>query len=145
MEYQVITMKNVINADESLGGLCFAEAERDLPFPIRRVYCIFKVQAGMHRGYHAHTRNWQLLLCPYGSIDIIVDDGQRRETVRLDDPTRGLILHPGVWREMIWNQDDSVLCVAASEYYDANEYIRDYDAFLQYRSALGTDAEGKRS
>lgn len=132
MKYDVITMNTRMNPDAAMGGLTFIEAERDIPFPIRRMYCIFKVAANQHRGFHAHTKNWQLLHCPHGSIDIILDDGEEKETVVLDDPSKGLILHPGLWREMVWNQDDSVLCVAASEYYDPDEYIRDYDTFLNF-------------
>ncbi len=132
MNYELMHLNTVMASDERLGGLSFVESEKDIPFPIRRIYCIYKTEADMHRGFHSHKRNWQLLYCPYGKIDIVLDDGFTKETVSLDKPQKGLILHPGLWREMIWKKDDSVLCVAASEYYDAKEYIRDYDEFLKY-------------
>ena len=132
MEYEVIRIKTVMNPDPACGGLSFFEGERDIPFKIRRFYCIYEVDEGVHRGFHAHKLNWQLLFCPYGRIDIILDSGSERETVTLDEPSKGLILHPGLWREMVWREPKSVLCVAASEYYDPNEYIRDYDAFLEF-------------
>ena len=108
------------------------EGKRDLPFPIRRVYWITETEAELHRGFHAHKLNCQLLYCPYGKIDIIMDDGQKRTTVSLDEPGKGLILMPGLWREMVWKKSRSVLCVLASEYYDPQEYIRDYDEFIAY-------------
>jgi len=132
MDYQVVDIKSTHYANEAAGSLSFIEAERELPFPVRRLYWIYEAEKGTHRGFHAHTLNWQLLVCVHGSIDLILDDGSSRETVTLDNPAKGLILTPGLWREMIWNEDNSVLCVAASEYYDPDEYIRDYDTFLKY-------------
>lgn len=132
MKYDVMKIKSTHYDDPKSGGLSFFESERDIPFAVRRIYWIYEAEKGTHRGFHAHTLNWQILFCPYGSIDIILDDGKEKETVTLDEPSKGLILHPGLWREMIWNKTDSVLCVAASEYYDPDEYIRDYDAFLEF-------------
>ena len=130
--YRVIDIKTVTNEDPKYGSLSFLEGKRDLPFPIRRVYWITETEAELHRGFHAHKLNCQLLYCPYGKIDIIMDDGEQRTTVTLDEPGKGLILMPGLWREMVWQKSRSVLCVLASEYYDPQEYIRDYDEFLAY-------------
>ena len=129
-------LKTVMNENPKLGGLSFIESLRDIPFEIKRIYCIYQTEANQHRGFHAHKKNWQLLFCPYGSIDIVLDDGIETETVSLDSPSKGLILHPGLWREMIWKFDDSVLCVAASEYYDPDEYIRNYDEYLFYKKTV---------
>lgn len=136
MKYQVITLNTVWNQDAKLGGLTFVESERDIPFAIKRIYCIYKTEANQHRGFHAHKKNWQLLFCPYGCIDIVLTDGAETVTVTLDNPSKGLVLNPGLWREMIWRNNSSVLCVAASEYYDPDEYIRDYDEFVSYRKSL---------
>lgn len=130
--YRVIDVKTVKNDDPKYGALSFLEGKRDIPFPIRRVYWITETEADLHRGFHAHKLNCQLLYCPYGVIDIILDDGQKRTTVTLDEPGKGLLLMPGLWREMVWKQSGSVLCVLASEYYDAQEYIRNYDEFIEY-------------
>ncbi len=132
MEYNLKSLRTVMNEDPKLGGLSFVEGQRDIPFEIKRIYCIYKTEENQHRGFHAHKRNWQLLFCPYGAIDIVLTDGRETDTITLDEPSKGLILHPGLWREMIWKHDDSVLCVAASEYYDPDEYIRNYDDYLQY-------------
>ena len=141
MRYELMNMNTVMGPDPKLGGLSYVEGERDIPFAIKRIYCIYKAEEHQQRGLHAHKKNWQLLFCPYGSIDIILTDGKEQEIVTLDRPSKGLILHPGLWREMIWNQDDSVLCVAASEYYDSEEYIRDYDEYLKYMAENDTEME----
>ena len=130
--YRVIEIKTIANEDPKYGSLSFLEGKRDIPFPIRRVYWITETEAELHRGFHAHKLNCQLLYCPYGVIDIILDDGEQKTTVTLDRPGKGLILMPGLWREMVWKQSGSVLCVLASEYYDAQEYIRNYDEFISY-------------
>lgn len=130
--FRIIDIKTVRTDKPEYGSLTFLEGKRDIPFPIRRAYWITDTEAEQHRGFHAHKLNCQLLFCPYGEIDIILDDGMKRTTVTLDDPSKGLILMPGLWREMTWKQSRSVLCVLASEYYDPAEYIRDYDEFLVY-------------
>ncbi|MBO4212231.1 MAG: FdtA/QdtA family cupin domain-containing protein [Oscillospiraceae bacterium] len=144
--YRVIDVKTVQSKDSRFGALSFLEGKRDIPFPIRRAYWITETEADLHRGFHAHKLNCQLLFCPHGCIDIIVDDGDNKRTVTLDKPGKGLILMPGLWREMVWRESGSVLCVLASEYYDEQEYIRDYNEFLaycqKYRATVnhGTDA-----
>ncbi len=139
--YRVIEIKTIPHSDPKFGSLSFLESKRDIPFPIRRVYWITETEAGLHRGFHAHKLNCQLLYCPYGVIDIILDDGQKRTTVTLDHPGKGLILMPGLWREMVWRQSGSVLCVLASEYYDAQEYIRNYDEFIEYNKKYRGSAD----
>ena len=139
--YRVIDVKTIQNEDPKYGALSFLEGKRDIPFPIRRVYWITETEADLHRGFHAHKLNCQLLYCPYGVIDIILDDGEQKTTVTLDKPGKGLILMPGLWREMVWKQSGSVLCVLASEYYDAQEYIRNYDEFIAYSKKYKEGAE----
>lgn len=132
MDYEVMNLRAVAHENPDYGGLSFVESRHDIPFEFKRLYWIYGVQADVHRGFHAHKLNEQLLVCPHGSIEIILDDGVSKETVLLDRPDKGLLLHCGLWREMVWIESDSVLCVAASEYYDPKEYIRDYSEFLKY-------------
>lgn len=139
--YRIIDVKTIRNEDPKYGTLSFLEGKRDIPFPIRRVYWITETEADLHRGFHAHKLNCQLLYCPYGKIDIILDDGKTRTTVTLDKPGKGLLLMPGLWREMVWQQSGSVLCVLASEYYDADEYIRNYDEFIEYNKKYRDSAD----
>lgn len=137
--YKIIDVKTIKNEDSKYGALSFLEGKRDIPFPIRRVYWITETEADLHRGFHAHKMNCQLLFCPYGVIDIILDDRKEKNVVRLDKPGKGLLLMPGLWREMIWQKSGSVLCVLASEYYDAKEYIRNYDEFIAYDRKYRSD------
>lgn len=132
-EYRVIELKTIANEDPQYGALSFLEGKRDIPFPIRRVYWITETEADLHRGFHAHKLNCQLLFCPHGKIDIVLDDGETKNTVTLEGPSKGLLLMPGMWREMIWRETGSVLCVLASEYYDPDEYIRNYDDFKRFK------------
>lgn len=114
------------------GSLTFLEGTHDMPFEIRRVYYIYEVAAGARRGFHAHKKLQQVLICIHGSCKILLDDGQEKEIVTLSDPTEGLMVGHAVWREMFDFSPDAVLLVLASEFYDEGDYIRDYDQFLQY-------------
>lgn len=131
MDYQIKNIKTV--STETLGALSFFEASRDIPFDVKRIYYIYDAPKGAQRGGHAHRNLHQILFCPYGKIEIVLDDGTERESVMLDDSGKGLLIGPGLWREMIWHTDNAVLCVAASEYYDEHDYIRDYQDFLVYK------------
>lgn len=139
--YRIIEVKTVQNEDPKYGSLSFLEGKRDIPFPIRRVYWITETEASLHRGFHAHKQNCQLLFCPHGKIDILLDDGEEKTTVTLEGPEKGLLLMPGMWREMVWRETGSVLCVLASEYYDPEEYIRNYDEFIAYKEKNKSEAE----
>ena len=130
MDYRVIDLRTVETAGE--GYLTFFEGEHDLPFPIRRIYYIHGTARGVQRGGHAHKALRQGLWCPYGSILIRLDDGHEKSEVLLNDPAKGLIVEHNMWREMIWQQENSVLCVAADSYYEAEDYIRDYDEFIRW-------------
>lgn len=130
MDYKIINIKTIDSG--YAGKLSFFEGCRDLPFEIKRIYYIHGVPNHSQRGGHAHKKLQQLLFCPYGTIEIVLDDAKNRQSVLLDDPGKGLLIGSGLWREMIWHTENAVLCVAASEYYDEKDYIRDYDAFLKY-------------
>ncbi|MEN6471863.1 MAG: FdtA/QdtA family cupin domain-containing protein [Clostridiaceae bacterium] len=114
----------------SMGSLSFFEGARDLPFVIKRIYYIYDVPKGTCRGGHAHKELSQILFCPYGKVQVTLDDGAGKQVIILDTPDKGLLIGPGLWRDMLWLQSDSVLCVAASDYYDEADYIRDYDEFI---------------
>lgn len=114
------------------GELSFFEGQRDIPFVIKRIYYIAKVPEGIRRGFHAHKDLKQLLFCPYGRIQLILENSNGREEIELSDPSVGVLIEEPTWREMLWLQSDSVLCVAASDYYDPNDYIRNYDEFKSF-------------
>lgn len=130
MNYKILKI-NTISTDYE-GKLSFFESNHDIDFEIKRFYYIYGAPTKTERGKHAHRELKQLLFCPYGSISIKLDDGYTQEQILLNNPSLGLYLEPGFWREMVWNVDNSVLCVAASDYYRESDYIRDYNEFLQY-------------
>lgn len=111
------------------GWLVALEGERNIPFPIRRVYTIFGTQPGVRRGAHAHHRLRQILTCMIGSCVVTLDDGRNREAVPMAADERGLVLDPMIWHEMHDFTADCVLLVLADAWYDEADYIRDYAAF----------------
>lgn len=111
------------------GELSFFEGMKDVPFEIRRIYYISKVPEGAQRGFHAHKNLKQILFCPYGKILIKLKNRYGCEEIELSDPSIGILIDKPTWREMIWLQKDSVLCVAASDYYYEVDYIRDFELF----------------
>ena len=127
---KIIRIKTVPTIEA--GELSFFESGKDVAFEIKRVYYISKVPEGRRRGFHAHKELKQLLFCPYGEIQLILDDGSAREEITLNDPSIGIVIEKPTWREMLWLKKDSVLCVAASDHYKVEDYIRDYSAFLGY-------------
>jgi len=128
MRISITEFKSFI--DQEKGGLTFFEGLNDIPFEIKRVYYIYNVPAGENRGYHAHKHLKQMLFCPFGKINIVLDDGEMKEEILLNEPSKGLIIHEGIWRHMDFLEENSVLCVVASEYYDECDYIRDYGEFI---------------
>lgn len=127
---KVIRIKTIptVNA----GELSFFEANHDIGFDIKRVYYISKVPEGVRRGFHAHKKLKQLLFCPYGKIQLILENELGREEIELSDPSIGVVIDRATWREMLWLQKESVLCVAASDYYSVEDYIRDYVEFKKF-------------
>ncbi len=118
-----------VKGDE-LGWLISIEAQKNIPFEIKRTYYIFDTREGVRRGKHAHHKLQQLMVCIAGSCKVSLDDGAHCEAVLLDTNTRGLFIDPMVWHEMYEFSSDCVLLVLADGWYDVADYIRDYDTFL---------------
>lgn len=114
---------------DDLGWLVALEADRNLPFPIKRVYYIFGTREGIRRGKHAHRRLTQMMVCLTGQCKVLLDDGNTREDVVLTRNDHGLMLDPMLWHEMYDFSPDCVLLVLADNYYDEADYIRDYRTF----------------
>lgn len=127
---RVIHIKTIptINA----GELSFFEGTHEIPFDIKRIYYISKVPEGVRRGFHAHKELKQMLFCPYGRIQLVLENKHGREEIELSDPSIGVVIEEPTWREMLWLQKDSVLCVAASDFYKVEDYIRDYEEFKTF-------------
>lgn len=127
---KVIHIKTIPTVDA--GELSFFEGTHEIPFEIKRIYYISKVPEGVRRGFHAHKELKQLLFCPYGRIQLVLENKKGREEIELADPSIGVVIDQCTWREMLWLQKDSVLCVAASDYYEVEDYIRDYKEFKAF-------------
>lgn len=114
------------------GQLVALEENIDIPFAIKRVYYMYDTVKGTVRGKHAHKSLEQILVCIHGSCKVLLDDGKERKVILLEKPYEGLYVANSMWREMYDFSDDAVLMVLASDFYDENDYIRDYDQFLFY-------------
>lgn len=114
------------------GMLIALEEKKNIPFEVKRVYFMYDTLEGVHRGKHAHKTLKQVLFCPCGACTILLDDGKETKEVRLDKAIEGLLVEACVWREMYDFTPDAVLMVLASDYYDEDDYIRDYDEFIRY-------------
>lgn len=121
--------------DDMRGTLVFGEIEQHLPFTPKRFFMITDVPSKEVRGEHAHRKLHEFLVCLRGSCSIVLDDGARSDEVTLDAPTIGLHIPPRVWRIMYKYSADAVLLVLASDVYDADDYIRDYDEFVRFVGA----------
>lgn len=117
---------------DSRGQLIALEEFKDIPFRIKRVYYMYDTADGITRGKHAHKKLEQILVCISGSCKIKLDDGFEQKIVPLEKPYEGLYVKNDMWREMYDFSSDAVLLVFASELYDENDYIRDYDEFLDF-------------
>lgn len=114
------------------GNLTFVEGSRHIPFDIKRVYYIYDVPGGESRGAHAHKDLYQLLIAISGSFDVTVDDGEIRETITLKRADYGLLILPGVWRELAHFSSGAACLVLASDVYTEKDYIRDYEEFKKH-------------
>lgn len=121
------------------GALVSIEENQNIPFEIKRVYYIFGTKNNVVRGQHAHKELRQVLVCLNGSCKILVDNGSQKQLFTMYKPNQGLYIGKNVWREMYDFSKDSVLMVLASEYYDENEYIRNYSEFLKQINLNNTD------
>lgn len=111
------------------GSLVSLEANKNIPFEIKRVYYIFETKQGVSRGFHAHKALKQVVIALSGSCTFLLDDGDRRESVVLNSSKQGLLVNAYTWREMHDFSEDCVLMVLASEHYDEADYVRDYQVF----------------
>ncbi|MEO1768384.1 WxcM-like domain-containing protein [Candidatus Enterococcus ferrettii] len=111
------------------GQLVALEEFRDIPFKIKRVYYMYDTKQGVTRGFHAHKSLEQILICIHGGCKVLLDNGYEKKVVPLEKPYEGLYVSNNMWREMFDFTSDAVLMVLASEVYDENDYIRDYEEF----------------
>jgi hypothetical protein len=123
------------------GALTPIEAEKDLPFAIRRVYFIYDVSNGAVRAGHSHRELQQVLIAISGSFNVHLDDGTTRQTFLLNRPNIGLYVPRMMWRDIDDFSGGAVCLSLASQHYDEADYYRDYDSFLR---AKGIDQRSAR-
>jgi dTDP-4-dehydrorhamnose 3,5-epimerase-like enzyme len=111
------------------GNLTFIEGNRHIPFKIKRVFYLYDVPGGESRGGHAHKHTQQFIIAASGSFDVILDDGFERKRFHLNRAYYGLYIPPMVWRELNNFSSASFCLVLASELYDEEDYIRNYETF----------------
>jgi len=113
------------------GNLSFAEEFKHIPFEIKRTYWIYDVPGGEARGGHAYHSLEEFIIALSGSFDVVLDDGFRKQTFSLNRSYYGLYVPKMVWRSMENFSTNSLSLIMASDYYSANNYIRDYEVFRQ--------------
>jgi hypothetical protein len=116
------------------GNISVVENNKIIPFDVNRIYYLYDIPAGSDRGGHAHKELRQLIIAASGSFKIILDDGLNKREVTLNNPNKGLLLPPGLWRELIDFSSGSICLVLASHKYDENDYIRDYESFRKFKN-----------
>lgn len=126
---QIIDLPKIF---EKRGNLSFIEENKHIPFEIERTYWIYDVPGGELRGGHAFKVQQELIIALSGSFDVIVDDGILKQTFSLNRSYYGLYIPVGYWRQMQNFSTNSVALVLSSTRFFEEDYIRDYNEFLNY-------------
>lgn len=114
------------------GNITVVENGVSVPFGIKRVYYLYDVPGGESRGGHAHKNLYQLIVAASGSFTVTLDDGKVKRSFLLNRPYQALMVVPGIWRTLDDFSSGSVCMVLASECYSEDDYIRNYDDFIEY-------------
>lgn len=124
----IIQLKKIF---DPRGNLTVTEEMTDVPFEIRRVYWVYDVPSGECRGGHAHKKCRTMIVAISGSFHVTLDDGHTKETYLLNHPYQGLLIETGIWRTLDDFSSGAVCLSLASERFDEDDYIRDYEEFLE--------------
>lgn len=133
-EVKIIELPKIL---DDRGNLSFAENNNQIPFEVKRTYWLYDVPGGIARGGHAEKNNEELIIAISGSFEIYVDDGKESKTFTLNRSYYGLYIPKGLWREIKEFSSNAVALEFGSIHYDVDDYIRDYDEFLQYSKDSG--------
>jgi len=112
------------------GNITIIENNKDIPFDVKRIYYLYDIPSNESRGGHAHKELFQLVISTSGSFNINLNDGTNEKSVFLNRPNFGLLIVPGIWRDLSDFSSGSVCLVFASEFYIESDYIREYNEFL---------------
>lgn len=114
---------------DTRGNLAVIEKD-GVPFSIKRVYYLYDVPSDAYRGGHAHKEQQEFLIALSGSFEVVLNDGNSKQKVMLNKPDKGLLIPTGIWRELENFSSGAVCLVLASDVFDEEDYIRDYDQFM---------------
>ena len=126
-----IEIINIPKVEDYRGNIAIVEKET-IPFEVKRVYYLYDVPSTAHRGGHAHKDQLELLIPLSGSFDVVLNDGKSIEKVTLNKPDKGLLIKTNIWRELENFSSGAVCLVLASDVFLEDDYIRDFDAFLDF-------------
>jgi hypothetical protein len=115
------------------GNITVIESNKNIPFSIKRTYYLYDIPGGGRRGGHAHNKLYQLIVAASGSFDVLLDDGINKKIVKLDKPYYGLLVVPGIWRELIEFSSGAICLVLTSHKFDESDYLRDYEEFKKLK------------
>lgn len=121
-----------INSRE--GNITIVQGNDSIPFSIKRIYYLYDIPCGEARGGHGHKELYQLMVAVSGSFNVLLDDGVNKKIVTLNRPDYGLMIVPGIWRELFEFSSGSVCMVLASRIYEEVDYIREYEEFLKFKN-----------
>jgi UDP-2-acetamido-3-amino-2,3-dideoxy-glucuronate N-acetyltransferase len=136
-----VTLHRLRIVEDLRGDLSVGEFARTIPFIPKRYFLVFDVPSRRVRGEHAHQACAQFLVCVNGSLTVVADDGTTREEFLLDSRNLGLYLPPMTWGVQYRFSPDAILLVFASDYYDPQDYIRDYREFKSRKAVTGVTSE----
>ena len=128
MDARIIELPKIL---DKRGNLSIIEQFKQIPFKIERIYWIYDVPGGEHRGGHAYKENEEFIVALSGSFDVHLDDGKEKKSFTLNRSYYGLLVPKGMWREMDNFSTNSVALILSSTKFDVNDYIRDYNEFLK--------------
>ena len=116
------------------GNITIVEGNRNVPFDVKRIYYLYDIPGGENRGGHAHKELRQLIVAASDSFDVLLDDGLNKKVITLNRPDYGLLVVPGIWRELMEFSSGAICLVLASDTYSESDYIREYPEFNKYKN-----------
>lgn len=130
---QILQLSKIHN---QAGNITIVQGDENIPFNLRRVYYLYDVPGGGSRGGHAHKELSQLIVAASGSFEVLLDDGINKKIVRLNRPNFGLLVTPGIWRELFEFSSGAICLVLASHTYEESDYLRDYESFYRFKNEI---------
>jgi dTDP-4-dehydrorhamnose 3,5-epimerase-like enzyme len=128
---EIVSLPKIHN---EAGNITVIENSITIPFDVKRIYYLYDVPMGSERGGHGHYKLQQYIVALSGSFTFVLDDGVHTREFFLNDPSKALHIKPGIWREIKNFSSGSICLVLASDIYSEEDYLRDYDEFLNYKN-----------